>query len=306
MRSAPALVVVVTFAALCGGCAFPDYVFPGAGAGSDADVLETTPDARLDVSDVSDGPPIDAPNDVPEVGSPPTVCPARAALSPCAPIEELLVPDSEVVDGKGDDLCVLSPREFSARAGAHRTPATSEVPARVVLRVGISARGIHLHAQVLDDPHLLVEDDPVTGDAIEIFLRGVVDPLTGALAADGGRHVVLAAPGSGHAPFGALVSAGKYGALPFRFASRIVAGGYEVEMVAEWTDLPGQPAPGQSMGFDFAVDVKDDPAHTSRDLQSFLYFQALTSGPTPCSSVSAAAPSCDDRTWCTLYAYRTP
>ena len=98
---------------------------------------------------------------------------------------------------------------------------------------------------------------------------------------------------------------GTYGPLSAGFFGiRAVSGGYEVELRLPWTELGGQPAPGDSMAFDVGIDVSDDETMPRR-VQSFLYYQAPTAT-TTCTSSTTAEPSCDDRTWCEAFAYHAP
>lgn len=297
------------FFGVCGaGCAFPDYVFPGHAAdtsapfdasGDSAIVDSATGDAALDVPGVDAG---DA-----ETGPSPTACATVVSSPACATIEEMIAPDLQVLDGKGDEMCAITPRTFSVDEGQHRAPTTpTGAPQQVSVRVGVSARGVHFFVQVLDDPWIVAADDPVTGDAVEIFVRGVHDPITGKLSSDGGRHFVLVPPDAGKAGDGREVAAdGTYAALSAAyFGIRGVSSGYEAEMRLPWTELGGQPAPGDAIAFDVGIDVSDD-ATLPRRVQSFLYYQSPTSA-TTCTKTPTADPYCDDRTWCEAFAYHAP
>ena len=302
MRVPRAAIPIVSMVLLGVGCAFPDYVFPGR-----AGDATPTPDASLDADvdgSVRDGAREAA--DVTPTGPDPTTCAPLAPALACATLSEVLAPDLEILDGKGDELCDLAPRTFSAAKGEHRRPTTTDAPQQVTVRVGVSARGVHFHVQVLDDPWLVVKDDLVSGDAIEIFVRGVHDPITGKLTSDGGRHFVFVPPTSGRPADGREVrSDGTYGALSASFFGiRGVRSGYEVELRLPWTDLGGQPSPGSSMGFDVGIDVSDDEAMPRR-VQSFLHYQSPTAA-TTCTATTTAEPSCDDRTWCEAFAYHAP
>lgn len=290
-------------------CAFPDYVFPG--KGGDAIVAGDGASDSIGIdSSSTDGGGDGGSGDVAdagEVGPPPTKCPAITEAAACATIGEMPSPDLEVLDGNGEELCALAPRRFAVNEGQHRKPTgTSDAPQQVVVRVGVSARGVHFHVQVLVDPWIVVQDDLVQGDAVEIFVRGVHDPITGKLTTDGGRHYVFVPPTGGRPADGREIRPdGTYGPLSGAFYGiRAVEGGYEVEMRLPWTDLGGQPAPGDAMAFDVGIDVSDDEK-IPRRLQSFLYYQAPT-GATTCTTTSVAEPSCDTRTWCEAFAYHAP
>ena len=176
------------------------------------------------------------------------------------------------------------------------------------MRVGISPFGVHVFVQVLGDPRVLVDRDELTeGDAVEIFMRGTPGRmLTGELAADEALHVVLTPPSTTAEGLGAQYYEGKRGApiADDRWHSRRVQGGYEVELHYPWTDLKNQSAPGMEMGFDVAIDVKDDPSAKGRELRALMHYQPVASSAScDALAISPPDPLCDDRTWCLAKAY---
>ncbi|MEO7091891.1 MAG: sugar-binding protein [Polyangiales bacterium] len=302
MRVRRALLVVLASCSLTSaGCAFPDYVFPGrvGDAFAAPDVADAL--AAPDVADVVDA------IDSPPGGPPPTACADIGIALACGTIVEMFSPDLQVLDGKGDEMCAIAPRVFPVESGEHRTPiAKNGAPQQAKVRVGVSARGVHFFVQVLEDPWIVVASDLVQGDAVEIFVRGVHDPITGKLSSDGGRHFVFVPPNDGKSGDGREVrSDGTYGPLSAGYYGiRGVRAGYEVEMRLPWTELGGQPAPGDEMAFDVGIDVSDDEKGPRR-VQSFLYYQSVAS-PTTCTTTTTAEPRCDDRTWCEAFAYHAP
>lgn len=251
------------------------------------------------MGDAGDAAPVDAPL--------PTTCTDPSMTSFCAPIVGLVGPYT--VDGLGDEYCASGvwARGFEVKGAMRTMP--SPVPAkfleRVVVRAVLSSYGFHVHVAVLDDPRVLVDGtDPTQGDAVELFLRGA-RPATGDLATDQALHVVVAPPTTTTGPVAYTYVGGKKGAaLPGgAFAGRLVAKGYEVEVVLPWTTIKNEPAPGDKIGFDVAVDVKDDAAASGRELRAIMNFETLASS-SACSALGKPIdPACDTRTWCAPTAY---
>jgi len=221
------------------------------------------------------------------------------------------------VDGSGVEFCreeegkqSTPPRRFTMSEAARTspTPAPARFTQKVEVRVGLSPFGVHVFVQVTGDPRVLVDrDDLVQGDAVEVFLRGTpTTELTGDLAADQAVHLVMTPPSETAAGLGAQYYQGKK-AAPLRddyFHTRRVRSGYEVELHYPWTELKNQSAPGTLMGFDVALDVKDDPSAKGRELRALMYAQPVSASAS-CDAlmVSPADPFCDDRTWCLAKAY---
>lgn len=295
------------------GCTFPEHQFRDESVDAPTDVVVDTVvtdgvsdsvlDSGVDATDAATDSVVDAGSDAPA----PTSCTDPSMTSFCAPIVGLV--GAYAVDGLGTEYCASGvwSRGFEVKAAMRTTP--SPVPAkiteRVVVRALLSSFGYHVHVAVLDDPRIVVDTSDYTqGDAVELFLRGA-KPATGDLVADQAVHVVVTPPTATSGPNAAFYVGGKKGAgLPgAAFAGRLVAGGYEVEVVLPWTTIKNEPAPGDKIGFDVAVDVKDDPALSAREVRAIMAFETVTSSPT-CSALGKAAdPACDDRTWCAPVAY---
>ncbi len=294
------------------GCTFPEHQFRDdtdakPDVAIDAVVLDGALDGAVDSSvDATDA----ATDSVVDVGSDapaPTSCTDPSMTSFCAPIVGLV--GAYAVDGLGTEYCASGvwSRGFEVKAAMRTTP--SPVPAkiteRVVVRALLSSYGYHVHVAVLDDPRIVVDTSDYTqGDAVELFLRGA-KAATGDLVADQAVHVVVTPPTATSGPNAAYYVGGKKGAgLPGgAFAGRIVAGGWEVEVVLPWTTIKNEPAPGDKIGFDVAVDVKDDPSLSAREVRAIMSYEAVASSPT-CSALGTPAdPACDDRTWCAPVAY---
>jgi hypothetical protein len=223
------------------------------------------------------------------------------------------------VDGSGVEFCreedgkqSTPPRRW-AIADAARTepaPAPERFTQKIEVRVGISPYGMHVFVQVTGDPRVLVDrDDPVQGDAVEVFLRGTPPrDLTGDLAADDAVHLAMTPPSATAEGVGVRYD-GVTKTVPLaddQWHSRRVRGGYEVELHYPWSELKdmNQSAPGQVLGFDVAIDIKDDPTAPGRELRAVMHIEPVASSPS-CDSakVTPADPRCDDRTWCLAKAY---
>jgi len=299
---------VVSAVALLVGCTFPEHQFrdPTADVAVDAVADSVAVDAVLDggpdAPDVADGA-VDVGSDAPA----PTTCTDPSMTSFCAPIVGLV--GAYAVDALGTEYCASGvwSRGFEVKAAMRTTP--SPVPAkiteRVVVRALLSSFGFHVHVAVLDDPRIVVDTSDYTqGDAVELFLRGA-KAATGDLVADDALHVVVTPPTATSGPNAAFYVGGKKGAgLPGgAFAGRLVQGGWEVEVVLPWTTIKNEPAPGDKIGFDVAVDLKDDPALSAREVRAIMDFETVASSPTCAALGKAADPACDDRTWCAPVAY---
>ncbi|GAC1393306.1 MAG: hypothetical protein NVSMB47_00340 [Polyangiales bacterium] len=314
IQAGPLAAMVVALAA----CGFPEHTYrdargmtPDSGASADANESDARGDGDRDaapgteVGDVGDVSDLGA--DARPTGPPPTRCAPETTTSACDVVLDL--PGGTVVlDGAGDEFCAakIPARTFTVEGAAHTQPAPppAGLTQRVAVRAGLSAYGFHVHVQVLDDPRIVVsQPDLARGDAVEIFLRGAFpSALTGELAHDHALHVVLVPPSAGSGADAAIYDGeSRGGALdPALWAARLVDGGYEVELRVPWTMLGDQPVPGSHVGLDVAVDVKDDPAATSRAARALLEDVSL---PSSTSCAGAIQPSCDDRTWCLAPAY---
>jgi hypothetical protein len=247
----------------------------------------------------------------------PTGCPPQAERqAACDVIRHF--PGVWEVDGSGVEFCreeegkqSTPPRRWTIAEAARTepSPAPERFTEKVEVRVGISPYGMHVFVQVTGDPRVLVDrDDPVQGDAVEVFLRGTPPrALTGELAADDAVHLAMTPPSATAEGVGARYDAGR--AVPLRddvWHSRRVRGGYEVELHYPWSELKdaNQSAPGRVLGFDVAIDIKDDPSAEGRELRAIMHVEPVASSPScDAAKISPADPQCDDRTWCLAKAY---
>ncbi len=238
----------------------------------------------------------------------PTGCPPEVErASVCDELRHF--PGTWEADGLGVEFCrsemgkLSTPvRRFSMKEAARTTSGT--FPETVEVRAGLSPYGVHLFIKVLNDPRVIVDrEDLVKGDAVEVFLRGSHDRvLTGELDLDEGHHLVLTPPTATADGLAARYLRGKRGAplADEQWHSIRVKGGWQIELHYPWTVLNNQPAPGQIMGFDIALDVRDDAGSA----RAIMHLQPVASSP-PCDalSISPADPLCDARTWCLAKAY---
>lgn len=302
----------VSVSVVLAGCTFPEHQFRDESADATPDVaLDTVTtdgaidalDSGVDATDTATDSAVDVGSDAPA----PTSCADPSMTSFCAPIVALV--GAYAVDGLGTEYCASGvwARGFEVKAAMRTTPTPvpAKITERVVVRAVLSSFGYHVHVAVLDDPRIVVDTTDYTqGDAVELFLRGA-KPATGDLVADQAVHVVVTPPTATSGPNAAFYVGGKKGAgLPGgAFAGRLVAGGYEVEVVLPWTTVKNEPAPGDKIGFDVAVDVKDDPSLSAREVRAIMSYETVASSPTCAALGKAADPACDDRTWCAPVAY---
>lgn len=221
----------------------------------------------------------------------PTPCPPESERQ--APCDELRhFPGTWDVDGEGREFCR---DEMGKLSTPMRRFASGDT--QFVVRAGLSPYGVHVFVQVLNDRNVIVDRaDPVRGDAVEIFLRGSHDrTLTGDLDVDQAHHLVLTPPTSTAEGVGFRYSNRKIvgPVADEQWHSRRVRDGWEVELHYPWTVLMNQSSPGMTMGFDIAIDLRDDP---SREVVRTVMHIEPTDG-------GCKDPACDDRTWCLAKAY---
>lgn len=298
------------------GCSWPDHQF----ASEESDgAVEAEVDSSIDAS-VGDAAtetmsdvelPVDDTAGLPK----PTQCPPAAETAGfCAELREFF--GTYALDGAGDEFCRevdagprMPPRRFTVTESArtYPSPPPAGLAEKFEVRAGLDAYGVHVFVQVLGDPRVIVDrDDPMQGDAVEIFVRGVVDPLNGSLETDSAQHLVLTPPTPSAEGIGwrYLDGVPKVPIAGSQWRSRRVKGGWEVELHQPWTDVKNQPAPGMVMGFDIGIDLDDDPTKPGRDVRVLMHVGPVASSAS-CSAlgIASADPLCDDRTWCLAKAY---
>lgn len=292
------------------GCTWPSHRFrDDALAGADAAAEDAFADGAGDA-------PSDATDALDSGLPPPTRCkPSSVKALPCDVLPSF---DGTVtLDGAGDEFCVqadggpeLPPRRFGVTDADFLapSPAPAGLAESVEIRAGLAADGVHVFVQVQNDPSVIVDlDDLVRGDAVEIYLRGHRNlPLNGDLESDDAQVLVIAPPTATTEARASFYVHGKRAtSIPASYwRARRVAGGYELEVHYPWTELLNEPSPGMVIGFDVALDVKDDPSAPTRQLRAIMHYDAVADSPA-CKTYGfgAADPLCDDRTWCLAKAY---
>lgn len=300
------------------GCTFPEHSYRDLDAvpidassdnAMDA-TADTAPDALADSApDSAVDTPKDAPPDAPKL-PPPTSCPDTTWVSGCSPVLNIggTGSISPVVDAEGKEFCAVGIRSRGMYVVSAPKSSPITVPAsfkqKILVRAALGSAAFYVHVTVLDDPRILVDTkDLVQGDAVEIFLRGN-KAATGSLVTDGARHIVIAPPSATTAVMAWYYVDGKHSTDvdAAQYAGRRVDGGYEVELHLPWTVLGNQPAPGEKVGFDVALDIRDDVGATGREVRAILQYTAVSPSPT-CTAFGSIDPACDDRTWCLANAY---
>ncbi len=315
--------VPVLLAVLTTACGWPSHVFreieiDGArdsmlGSDAESDAAFDGSSDGVDTLDVTDGTSRDVRAETP----PATDCPPNAKRANACDVLQAF-PGAFVTDGRGDEFCSEDggvpenpPRRFSVvEAGrTEPSPAPAGFPEKVEIRAGLDSYGVHVFVKIQDDPRILVDlANPVQGDAIEIYLRGTVTDrgLTGVHEDDDAHMIVITPPGETADGVAALYRGGvrRLAIAGELWHSRRVAGGWEAELHYPWTTLKNQAQPGMTVGFDVALDVKDDPAAPGRQVRAYLFHQVVIDSPA-CTAVGSATgePWCDDRTWCVAKAY---
>jgi hypothetical protein len=303
--------------ALTLGC-WPEHSFRDEPVSDAADT--GVDDVAIDTT-LADSPAEDAApetDDATELLPPPTSCgPTSTKANACDVLR--FFGATPVLDGKGDEFCDVDagvpanpPRTFSLKDADRTIPAT--VPAgltqRAEVRAGLSSFGLHVFVHV-DDPSVVVDlADYTQGDAIEIFFRGnKALPLNGDLETDQAQVVVIIPPTKATSARAAKWLRGKKSASldGSQFAARRVTGGWEAELHLPWSDILNEASPGQVMGFDLALDVKDDPSAKTRAVRAIMHEETITGGSPPCETFgfgfATPDPLCDDRLWCLSKAY---
>jgi hypothetical protein len=216
---------------------------------------------------------------------------------------------SQVVDGVGDEFCGIPAMTFDAVSCPTVDPdPPPALPASVSLRVAWSAQAVHLHVRV-QDPAIIVQPDRArlwNGDSVEIYIAGASGAqLTGAFDGtnDGGAIQLVLTPPSGAFPARGEAFFSRFGAHseidPSLYAGRLIPGGYELELRFPWPSSANPATPGARVAFDFALGVQDAASAGGRQLQCIIS-DVFVDGAQACglAAGTAAAPYCDDRTWC--------
>ena len=303
-------------------CGYPSYGFvpddaPAVEPKIDSGTLDVDPidtfdsavvfDEGLDALDAADSAlVIDSGTDTLDAAETSKPCTILVGGDACKKIPRFPAGVKQVVDGAGDEFCEVVATKTIASSGAFMepTPPPAGIDTVFYTRVAWSDDALHIHVRVEQSavyPPSSIEQI-WHGDAVEIFVGGTA-PLTGKYGpktGDADAYQVIGAP-AGSAAARAEVwydSALQAFLPPSSFAARIVPGGYEIELLLDWTTLKMKPVSGAVIAFDSAVDVRRDSSVTGPRLQSFLGYTKVI-GPSPCNPERTTAhPSCDDRSWC--------
>lgn len=205
----------------------------------------------------------------------------------------------QTVDGLDDDFCHVPTSVFQPKLGVFHTCGADAqfidaANASVAMRVAWSASGVHFFAAVRKAANIPIVVDTVQlykGDALELFFANRATP-NGNLVTDGAAHLIVAPPGPDGGP-GYLSSPSPWTA---EWATRLVQGGYDVELVIPWTELGG-PAPesGSAVVLDVGVDITGPKGER---YQSFLAYTTVDGGQQFCKDNTKPTPSESTLTWC--------
>lgn len=253
-----------------------------------------------------------------------TGCAPPSGGNPCFFIPPLGAAQS--VDGRDDEFCRVAEHVFVAAKGVATgvdgvpAPPPPGLDATARVRVAWSPSpspqsGLHVFVHVEKSPVVAAPaGEPLyLYDAVELFASGTSpQQLTGRYGGEaasdrGAVHVVISPPGAAGEPGRAAlyqVEGPKVGdLLASQFATRLVPGGFDVEVGLDWgtLGLAVAPSPGALAGFDFGLDLRTATGDggTSR-FQSFSFVREIKLPDPPGSACAAGvpAPFCDDRLWC--------
>lgn len=171
-------------------------------------------------------------------------------------------------------------------------PTTTTTQAEVRVAWDSTALRIHVHV----DDAFVAHGVGATydGDNVQIFVASSA-PSTGYYFDDAATQMTIVPAVTVPASYAAEYSesAGSYtGPVP-GWASRSVAGGYEVEV--EWLWRGGVPTAGSDIGFNIQIGV----ANTSSGARDYEYGLHLNSALLTSLCADIEAPWCDTRHWCT-------
>jgi len=224
---------------------------------------------------------------------------------------------TQVIDARDDEFCGIPELDFVPTNGVATSgppPSGPSVTAR--LRVAWSPSrppesGLHVFIHVDKSPVLSAPASEALYlyDAVEIFAAGsslLKGPYGGVTSSydRGAVHIVGVPPAEAADPGRAALYAmdgTKLGdlSLSSQFATRLVEGGFEIEIGLDWgiLGLSEAPGPGALVAFDFGLDLRTKSDGGTQRFQTFLAVRDASHAPG--TSCTKPAPFCDDRFWCT-------
>lgn len=211
---------------------------------------------------------------------------------PCTSIPKFT--GTQVIDGIGDEFCTVPGKTFNLSSAAFVEPTGAQNgTSKATVRAAWSADALHIHVHV-DDPNVIVSGgDAWNGDNVQLFIAGVA-PTSPTMdgKANGGANQIFLVPPSGALPGKASTpQAGP----SYKSASRLVDGGYEVELLWPWIGIPAARAAGDQIGFDMMVGVQDFAQSGGREFQYGMYCnQSVGAGDAACVNLYLNA-----MLWCT-------
>lgn len=231
---------------------------------------------------------------------------------PCALIPPMPQPETQIVDGSGDEFRDVPGWAFDVATMPVVVPAPPPpVSASGVLRVAWSPSYFHAHVHMnVANTQPSVTDQLWRGDAIELFIAppspAGYDGSYSTTYDTGPLQIILSAPSTASQARAEVCLDCPITGLPAtalssaEYAGRLVADGYEFEVRLPWGRVTDGPASGKSIAFDFAVDVGSVPGAGGAELQGLLHETPIHGSARCASSPPAMAyPACDTRTWCT-------
>jgi hypothetical protein len=212
---------------------------------------------------------------------------------------------SVVLDGIGNEYCNLHATSYLLTDGQLVIPPPRH-PYSETARffAAWTSEGLAMHVHVTD-PVVIATNPPQNGDSLTFFLD--VLPSSAAVTATPTHSIVVTvSPQTATQPAHAVLVMDTDSPIYHGAVGRQVTDGWEVELLALWSDFKMTTAPNPARTdalFDLAVRVLDDPDASDGggpELISYFVKQKPDGGMAAgCrNDPSGLSPSCDARTWC--------
>ncbi len=205
---------------------------------------------------------------------------------------------TQTVDGAPTEFAGITPLTFTFASSDYQSVAVSAADpttttTEATVRVAWDSTALRIHVHVEDALVAHSVGSSYDGDNVQIFVSSV-PPSSGVQYTDYASQLTIV-------PQVSLPSAtpawfeeygGGYTGTQPAWASRLVTGGYEVEM--EWAWRGSVPTAGSQISFDLQVGVANT-ATGQRDYEYAIRLNPVGTG----SLCGTPAPWCDTRHWCT-------
>jgi hypothetical protein len=208
---------------------------------------------------------------------------ASFTANPCVSIPHFT--GTQVVDGLGDEFCNVPGAILDLGNAGYVSPTGATSSTRTEIRVAWSDAGLHAFVHV-DDPNVFrTTTYPWDSDNVQFFVTAET-PRGGVPVVDVGYQLFILPPDATHAATSTTTtSLGP----DVRVGGKVVATGYDLELLWSWTGALTPMVSSKVIGFDLVVGVNDSGG-AARDFEYGLYLGTPT---TTCVDLY-----CDDALWC--------